>query len=76
MTFDQDIDAVGLICPLPVLRAAKALRGMTAGDVLRICADDPVAIIDIPHFCMQAGHELISQTNEDDHQVYFIKCGT
>ena len=72
---EQMIDALGLKCPLPVLRAAKALRAMDAGAVLTLLADDPVAVIDIPHFCHEAGHELLSQSNADGVQTYVIQRG-
>lgn len=67
------IDTRGLKCPLPVLRAAKVLREADAGAVITVWADDPVAVIDIPHFCHEAGHELVSQSDSDDYQVYVIK---
>lgn len=73
MTPDRDIDAIGLICPLPVLRAAKALREMDMGQVLRLRADDPVAVIDIPHFCAETGQTLLGQSDEDGVQVYLIR---
>ncbi len=72
----RDIDARGLLCPLPVLRARKALLQLAPGDVLRILADDPMARIDMPHFCMQSGHSLIDVTEAGDHQIYRIACGT
>ncbi|PYC48214.1 hypothetical protein DI396_04205 [Litorivita pollutaquae] len=69
-----DIDARGLMCPLPVLRARKALLGMPVGAVLRITADDPVAVIDLPHFCAEAGHDMIEMTQIDGGaQVYVIR---
>ncbi|MFT6451194.1 MAG: tRNA 2-thiouridine synthesizing protein A [Halocynthiibacter sp.] len=59
MKFAIEIDALGLLCPLPVLRVRKALAGMEAGALLRIEADDPMAAIDIPHFCAQAEYEVV-----------------
>ena len=61
------------MCPLPVLRLAKVLRGLDAGTVVTLWADDPIAVIDVPHFCVEAGHELVSQTDEVTHQVYIVK---
>ncbi len=55
-TIAREVDARGLLCPLPVLRARKVLISMKEGDVLRVFADDPMALIDMPHFCNQAGH--------------------
>lgn len=71
----QEVDARGLICPLPVLRARKVLAGMAPGAVLRIRADDPVAVIDLPHFCAEAGHDLLSVTERDGAQDYLIRRG-
>ncbi len=59
MTWDVDLDCAGLLCPLPVLRARKRLLGMTAGQVLRLRATDPMAAIDVPHFCTEAGHVFL-----------------
>ena len=50
------VDATGLQCPLPVLRLQKALRGVTAGRQITLLASDPMATIDVPHFCNQHGH--------------------
>lgn len=60
MGWDEELDARGLLCPLPVLKARKRLLAMQAGQVLRVLADDPAAIIDFPHFCHEQGHELVS----------------
>ncbi|WP_342075999.1 sulfurtransferase TusA family protein [Yoonia sp. SS1-5] len=73
MTHDADLDAKGLLCPLPVLKARKRLQGLAQGQVLRMVADDPAAIVDVPHFCAEAGHELIDMQDQDDAQVYLIK---
>ncbi len=73
MKFDQDLDAIGLLCPLPVLKARKRLKSMAAGDVLRIQATDPAAVIDIPHFCNEAGHRLIETISDQTPQLYFVK---
>lgn len=73
MEFDRDIDAVGLLCPLPVLRAAKALRGMAPGEVLRIEASDPVAVVDIPNFCRESGHVFLRSEETTQGARYFIR---
>jgi tRNA 2-thiouridine synthesizing protein A len=70
-----ECDAVGLLCPLPVLRARKVLLGMAPGAVLRLLADDPVAVIDIPHFCAEAGHVLLSVQDIAQGQEYIIRRG-
>ncbi len=53
------IDALGLQCPLPVLRLRKRIAGREAGTLVRLLADDPAALIDVPHFCQEAGHEFL-----------------
>ncbi len=75
MTPDREVDARGLICPLPVLRARKVLLGMKPGEVLRVLATDPMAAIDLPHFCAEAGHEHLGQTVENGAQVHLIRRG-
>ncbi|HBZ42469.1 MAG TPA: preprotein translocase subunit TatB [Maritimibacter sp.] len=75
MTFDRDIDAIGLLCPWPVLKAGKALRAMAAGEVLRLQATDPVAVIDVPHFCAEEGHTLIETQTQDAVTHYLIRKG-
>ncbi|MBL3570967.1 preprotein translocase subunit TatB [Rhodovulum sulfidophilum] len=70
-----EIDLRGLKCPLPVLRARKALAGLAPGGLLRLRADDPVAVIDIPHFCREAGHVLVSAEDEADATLYLIRKG-
>ncbi|MGQ0565507.1 MAG: sulfurtransferase TusA family protein [Gemmobacter sp.] len=75
VTWDAEIDASGLLCPLPVLRARKRLRAMAGGQVLRLVATDPAAVIDVPHFCAEAGHDLIATGAEGAAQVYLIRRG-
>jgi len=53
------LDAIGLKCPLPVLKTRAALRRLSAGDLLVVVADDPLAAIDIPHFAAQNGHAIV-----------------
>lgn len=73
MTWDQELDATGLLCPLPVLKARKRLLGMEAGAVLRVLADDPAAVIDIPHFCAEQGHVLAKSDIDATPQAYLIR---
>ena len=58
------LDLSGLLCPLPVLKARKRLLQMKAGEILQVIATDPMAAIDMPHFCNEQGHELLSQTKD------------
>ena len=74
-----EIDARGLVCPLPVLRLRKVLCDLPAGGCVRLLADDPVAVVDIPHFCAGDGHRLLSMTEGEDAagrwQVYLVEAG-
>ena len=60
----KEIDATGLSCPMPVLRLQKALRDIASGGHIRLLASDPMAAIDVPHFCQEQGHTLIAQTTK------------
>ncbi|MGR3660816.1 MAG: sulfurtransferase TusA family protein [Paracoccaceae bacterium] len=73
MDYDNDLDALGLLCPLPVLKARKRLAGLESGQVLRLRADDPAAVIDVPHYCAETGHTLVKTTSTDSFQIYFIQ---
>ena len=70
---DQVLNAEGLNCPLPILRAKKSLKGMAAGQVLEIRATDPGSVADFAAFCKQTGNELLSSTTEGDIYKFEIK---
>ena len=69
--FDQELDACGLNCPLPILRAKKALSGMDSGKVLQIIATDPGSVKDFEAFSKQTGNALLD-SNEDGEKFYFL----
>ena len=69
----EELDARGLLCPLPVLKAAKRLRAMQPGAVLRLVADDPAAVVDVPHYCAESGNALLSSEDADGAQIYLIR---
>src|ERR1039458_5616334 len=73
MNFDKDLDARGLNCPLPILRAKKALTDMQSGQVLRIVSTDLGSIKDFQAFCKQTGNELLSQTEASNEYTFFLK---
>lgn len=72
---DLEIDALGLLCPLPVLRLRKRLEVLQPGQVARLLADDPAAIIDVPHFCAEAGHKLIGTEDMPQGQAFLVRKG-
>lgn len=59
------LDAKGLSCPLPVLRARKAMKEVPAGEVLEVLATDPGAVEDFKSFCEVTGHELVGSDERD-----------
>ncbi len=69
----ETVDAIGLLCPLPVLKARKRLKPLPVGAILQLLADDPAAVIDVPHFCNETGHDFLGMSDADDHQVYLIR---
>jgi len=73
MNFDKELDARGLNCPLPILRAKKALNDMQSGQVLRIVATDPGSVKDFEAFCKQTGNELLSQATAEREFTFFMK---
>lgn len=71
--FDQELDASGLNCPLPILRAKKAISGMASGQVLRIVATDPGSVKDFEAFAKQTGNELLESTEEDSKFIFHMQ---
>nr|VFK56669.1 MAG: tRNA 2-thiouridine synthesizing protein A [Candidatus Kentron sp. TUN]VFK56962.1 MAG: tRNA 2-thiouridine synthesizing protein A [Candidatus Kentron sp. TUN]VFK63380.1 MAG: tRNA 2-thiouridine synthesizing protein A [Candidatus Kentron sp. TUN] len=71
--FDQELDASGLNCPLPILRAKKTLNGMESGKVLRIIATDPGSVKDFEAFSKQTGNELLESGEEGGKYVFLIR---
>ncbi|HED15823.1 MAG TPA: sulfurtransferase TusA family protein [Gammaproteobacteria bacterium] len=69
--FDQELDASGLNCPLPILRAKKSLAGLSAGQVLHIIATDPGSVKDFEAFAKQTGNEL-QESREEGGKFYFL----
>jgi tRNA 2-thiouridine synthesizing protein A len=73
MNFDKELDARGLNCPLPILRAKKSLNDMQSGQVLKIVATDPGSVRDFEAFAKQTGNELLSQAEADKQFTFFLK---
>jgi tRNA 2-thiouridine synthesizing protein A len=70
---ETECDTSELLCPLPVLKARKRLEAMASGTILRVIATDPMSAIDMPHFCTEQGHVLLSQTTEGRHYIFRIR---
>lgn len=73
MTFDKEIDASGLACPLPIVRTRKALDGLASGQVLRMIATDPGSVPDMAAFAEMGGHTLLHSGEEGDRYVFLLK---
>lgn len=73
MSFDQELDASGLNCPLPILRAKKTLNAMDSGQVLHVIATDPGSVKDFDAFAKQTGNELMESKEEGGKFHFLIK---
>jgi tRNA 2-thiouridine synthesizing protein A len=71
----RTIDTTGLACPLPVLKARKVLLAMAPGERLALVASDPLAAVDIPHFCREAGHRLVDSEGRGGLLYFTIERG-
>ncbi|PPR69835.1 MAG: Sulfurtransferase TusA [Alphaproteobacteria bacterium MarineAlpha3_Bin2] len=69
------LDTKGMICPLPILKAKKALKGLAAGEVLEVIATDPGAVKDFDSFCRTTGNELMDTADADGIFTFTIKKG-
>ena len=74
MDYDVEVDCEGMLCPLPVLRARKRLMTLPAGAVLCLRASDPMAAVDVPHFCAEAGHTYLGNDSDGPVSRYFIRA--
>lgn len=73
MTIDKEIDTRGLNCPLPILRAKKALADMTSGQILKIVATDPGSMRDFQAFAKQTGNELLGQESAGKEFIHLLR---
>jgi tRNA 2-thiouridine synthesizing protein A len=69
----QTVDAIGLACPLPILRAKKALATLSSGEVLCVITTDRGAVRDFQAFCRQTGNELLVQLDETEHVTHYLR---
>jgi tRNA 2-thiouridine synthesizing protein A len=73
MEFQKELDARGLNCPLPILKAKKALADMASGQVLRVMATDPGSVRDFQAFARQTGNALLEQSESQSEFVFFMR---
>jgi TusA-related sulfurtransferase len=69
----KEIDTRGLNCPLPILKAKKALADMQSGELLKVLATDPGSVRDFQAFARQTGNELVEQTTLGDDFVHLLR---
>jgi tRNA 2-thiouridine synthesizing protein A len=70
---DERLDLRGLKCPLPAMLARKALAAMAAGAMVTVLADDPLAVVDIPHMCHGEGHAVDSVVSRDGYSEFSLR---
>ncbi|MDO5667847.1 MAG: sulfurtransferase TusA family protein [Alcaligenaceae bacterium] len=73
VAFDQVVEAQNLLCPLPILKAKKALSAMESGQILKVITTDPKAMGDFQAFCTQSKNDLIAQSDCGDFAEHYIK---
>lgn len=72
---DHDLNALGMLCPLPLLFAVRDMKSIEPGQVLRIVGDDPGLLEDVPAWCSRAGHELLEMEEEEGVIVCYVRKG-
>ncbi|HEY9237913.1 MAG TPA: sulfurtransferase TusA family protein [Burkholderiaceae bacterium] len=73
MDAQKELDTRGLNCPLPILKAKKALADMRSGEVLKVVATDPGSMRDFQAFARQTGNELVEQESSNDEFIHFLR---
>jgi tRNA 2-thiouridine synthesizing protein A len=73
MEFNQELDARGLNCPLPILRTKKGLAALSSGQVLKVISTDPGSVKDMQAFAKQTGNELLSSAESAGEFVFYLK---
>ncbi len=74
-TEDRSLDCRGLLCPIPVVRTSKEMKGLQPGQVLKMVATDRGAVTDIPAWAADTGNELVESREENGTYVFFIRKG-
>ena len=73
MDAQKELDTRGLNCPLPILKAKKALADMLSGEVLKVVATDPGSVRDFQAFARQTGNELVEQVSSEKEFVHYLR---
>ena len=70
---DRVLDTVGFYCPVPIIKTSAAVRTMAAGQVLEVVSDDRVILVDMPAWCVSAGHEYVGHFEEEGEVHLFLR---
>ena len=70
-----ELDATGLLCPLPVLKLQKMIKSIKEKERIKLITDDPAAVVDVPHFCNEQGHYLIEVSDQNGCDLFLIERG-
>ena len=70
-----ELDATGLLCPLPVLKLQKIIKSVKKKERIKLITDDPAAVVDVPHFCNEQGHHLIDIFDQNGCDLFIIERG-
>ena len=71
-----ELDTRGLLCPLPVLKLRKLINSINQKGKIKLITDDPAAIVDVPHFCNEQGHQILENFKENDYDLFIIESST
>jgi len=73
MQFTKELDASGLLCPIPIIKAKQALAALTAGQVLRVVSTDPGSVRDMKALAAKTGNALLEQVSENNKYVFYLR---
>ena len=71
-----ELDTRGLLCPLPVLKLRKLINSINQKGKIKLITDDPAAIVDVPHFCNEQGHQILESFKENNYDMFIIDSST
>ena len=73
LTIAKEVDTKGMACPLPILKAKRALAEVSSGELIRVVATDPASVRDFQAFAKQTGNELVDQTNTASEYIHILR---
>ena len=73
LTIAKEVDTKGMACPLPILKAKRALAEESSGELIRVVATDPASVRDFQAFAKQTGNELVEQTNTASEYIHILR---